>query len=1047
MQKETLNAPSHIVDISIRRPVTILMGSLALVLFGLLAYFSLPMSLMPDISVPVVSIQTVYPGASPLTIETQLTKRIEDAVFSIGELDYINSYSIDSASVINIFFKDAKDENLALQEVKDRIDAIAAEFPDGAEKPAISKVALTSGTPVMNIILEGDMPDTELFSYARSIVRDQFAQVPGVGSVEISGGVEREIQVELHRPPVAAAAFERYLPVEQIAALLARANTELPAGNISIADAVSIGGRDIPVRFKGEFGFLETIEDLDVPTPAGVFKLRQLADVRDTRRTVRERTIFLDKTKGTRNEGALLLQIMKNPSANTISVIDGVTKRIPRIEQDSGGSIRLRVVREDASFIRDSVNDTMGNLIMGIVLTALVLLVFLHDWRSTIIISLSMPFSIISTFLVMQTLHISVNVLSLMGLSCAVGTLVANSVVVLENIFRRKEQGLSRIEAASTGAKGVIIAVIASTATNVAVFVPLGGIQGVMGQIFGDFAYTIVISTLFSLIVSFTLTPMLAARLLSAGQKKEGPVSKKLDTLFGKLETLYESSITFFVKRRLRSGLFVAAVFVVFVASIYSFAFIKIEQVPKSDGGKIQVDVELPQGSGFEQTAALLAKIEQRLAAYNEVETILTNLGTAGKREQDLNIARMEIALVPKTERRQNNSEIAAAMIRTLSGIPGAEIRVSAPSELVLAQGAPIDIYIRGTDSAVLQQIGGELREKIEALPGIMYTTINSKVGKPELVFEPDRKQISQDGLSIQQVAVTLRTAVDGLVGTAYREGGEEYDIRVKLAEETLRDIEDIRNIPVISKVGIFPLSRYADVHFENGYNMIMRVNKARTVEITAELLPGYVQGEVLSQVMALTEEIALPPGYSFSQAGLSDSMGETVISMGIAFITAILLAYMLLAAVLENVLQPLFILSTVPLSIIGVTAGCLLTGITLSQIAMLGIIMLVGIVVNNAILLLDNYNQLKRGGMGTREALIKSCPAKLKPILMSNIAIVLGMLPMTLGIGASLSEMRQPMGIVVTGGIISSTVMTLWLIPCLEFTLTRPSKIKGTGK
>jgi HAE1 family hydrophobic/amphiphilic exporter-1 len=994
---------------------------------------------MPDISVPVVSVQTVYPGASPLTIETQLTKRIEDAVFSIGELDYINSYSIDSASVINIFFKDTKDENLALQEVKDRIDTIAVELPDSAEKPVISKVAVTTGTPVMNIILEGNMPDTELYAYAQSIVWDQFAQVPGVGSVELSGGVEREIQVELHRPPVAAAAFERYLPIEQIAALLARANMELPAGNISI------DGRDIPVRFKGEFDFLEAIEDIDVPTRAGVFKLRQLADVRDSHGAVRERTIFLDKTNGTRNEGALLLQIMKNPSANTVSVVDGVMKRIPRIEQDSG--IRLTVVREDASFIRDSVNDTLGNLMMGIVLTALVLLVFLHDWRSTLIISLSMPFSIISTFLVMQAFHISVNVLSLMGLSCAIGTLVANSVVVLENIFRHKEQGLSRIAAASTGAKEVIIAVIASTATNVAVFVPLGGIQGVMGQLFGDLAYTIVISTLFSLLVSFTLTPMLASRLLPAGQKKEGPASKKLDALFGKLERLYESSIVFFVKRRLRSGLFVAVVFVLFAASVYCFTFIKIEQVAKSDGGKIQVDVELPQGNGLDQTAALLEKIEQRLAAYKEVETILTNLGSAGKRERDLNIARMEIALVSKTERRQSNSEIAAAMVRTLSGIPGAEIRVTAPSELVIAQGAPIDLYIRGTDSAVLQQIGEDLRERIEALPGIMYTTINSKAGKPELVFEPDRKQISQDGLSIQQAALTLRTAIDGLVATTYREGGDEYGIRVRLAEETLRDIEDIRNIPVIGSAGIFPLSRYGDVHFENGYNMIMRVNKARTVEITAELLPGYVQGAVLSQVMALTEEIDLPPGYSFAQAGFSDSMGETVVSMLIAFVTAILLVYMLLAAVLENTLQPLFILSTVPLSIIGVTAGCLLTGIALSQIAMLGIIMLVGIVVNNAILLLDNYNQLKREGMGVREALIKSCPVKLKPILMSNIAIILGMVPMALGIGASLSEIRQPMGIVVTSGIISSTVMTLWLIPCLEFTLAHPSKNRGTEK
>jgi HAE1 family hydrophobic/amphiphilic exporter-1 len=1023
----------HIVDLSIKRPVTVLMGSLALVMFGIIAYFSLPVNLLPETEVPVVSVQTVYAGASPLTIETQLTKKIEDQVFSIGELDSITSYSMDSVSIVSAVFKDGKDENLALQEVKDKLDAIAAELPADAGKPVISKVNVTSGSPIMNIIVEGDMPETELYAYASTVVRDKIAQVSGVGSVEIAGGEQREIQVALHR----AAVFERFLPVEQIAGLLARANMELPGGNIGIE------GEDIPVRFKGDLDSLEAIADLDVATRAGVFKLRQLADIRDAHSVVRERTIMLDKTNGRRNEGALLLRIMKNPSANTVGVIDGIMKRIPRIEQEAGEKIRISVIREDAGFIRDSVSDTWGNLIMGIVLTGLVLLVFLHDWRSTLIISLSMPFSVISTFLIMQAMRISVNVLSLMGLSCAVGTLVANSVVVLENIFRHKERGLSRAEAASTGTKEVVMAVIASTATNVAVFVPLGGMQGPMGQIISHFAYTVVISTIFSIIVSFTLTPLLASRLLPEKTKQEGRVSRKLEAFFKKLEELYGRSIVFLTGRRLRGGLVIVAVFVLFVASIFAFSHIKMELVPKSDGGRIQVDVELPQGSGLEKTAALLAHIEQLLASYTEVETILTNLGTAGAMDRDVSVARMEIALVPKAKRRLSNSALAAAMMRTAAEIPGADIRIIAPSELVIAQGAPVDIYLKGTDSAVLQELGNALRRQIETLPGVMHTTINSKTGKRELVFEPNRKQISQDGLTVQTVALSLRAAIDGLVSTTFREAGEEYDIRVKMSEDTLADIEDIRNIPIVTASGIYPLSRYANVGFENGYNMIMRVNKQRTVEITAELLPGYTQGTVLADVMRIAGAMKLPEGYSVSQAGLSDSMGESMVSMGIVFITAILLVYMLLAAVLENIVQPLFILSTVPLSIIGVAAGCLVTGTVLNNIAMIGIVMLVGIVVNNAILLLDYYNQLKREGLSVREALVKACPAKLKPILMSNITIILGMIPMALGIGASLAEMRKPMGIIVSGGIISSTVMTLWLIPCLELVLNRKA-VKG---
>ncbi|WP_255944817.1 efflux RND transporter permease subunit [Brucepastera parasyntrophica] len=454
----------NIIDISIKRPITVLMVMLALVVFGIMAYMALPVSLLPDTKVPIVTIQTIYPGASPQVIEEQVSKKIEDQVFSIGELDSVTSYSLDSLSLVTVTFKDGKDENMALQEVKDKIDAIMSQLPKDIEKPSISKVDMATSSPVMNILLEGNMDATELYTLGSTVIQDQLAQVPGVGNIRTFGGVEREIRVELDR----GAVFERYMPVEHVAAILASANIELPSGNIEVDN------QDIPVRFKGELDSLEAIGDLDIPTGAGTFKLRQLGSIEDTHVNVRERVIFRDKDEGTRKEGALLLQVMKNPTANTVAVVDGVTKQIPRIEAGVGGGVSLKVIREDAGFIRDSVNDTLSNLILGIILTGLVLLVFLHDVRSTLILSLAMPLSIISTFLIMQVMNISVNVLSLMGLSCAVGTLVANSVVVLENIFRYKAQGLSRVEAASRGTKGVMMAVLASTLTNVAVFVPLG---------------------------------------------------------------------------------------------------------------------------------------------------------------------------------------------------------------------------------------------------------------------------------------------------------------------------------------------------------------------------------------------------------------------------------------------------------------------------------------------------------------------------------------------------------------------------------------------
>jgi HAE1 family hydrophobic/amphiphilic exporter-1 len=1026
-----------IIDISIKRPVTVIMGALALVVFGIIAYTSLPVSLLPETQMAVVTVQALYPGASPQIVESQLTKPVEDEVFSVADVDSLTSYSMDSVSIVTVLFREGKDENLAIQEVKDKIDAILAQLPDAVEKPSISKIDVAASIPIMNIVLEGNMDNTELYTIGSTVVRDELSQITGVGGVEISGGEEREIQVNLDR----AAAYERFLPVEQVAAILARANIELPGGNIGME------GEDIPVRFKGGFTSLEEIGDLDIPTSSGLFKLRQLGTIEDTHITVRERTILRDKDAGTRNEGALLFQITKNPSANTVAVVDAITKQIPRIEAQAGGRITLQVIREDAGFIRDSVNDTLGNLIMGIILTGLVILLFLHDIRSTLIISLSMPFSIISTFFVMQFMNISINVLSLMGLSCAVGTLVANSVVVLENIFRYKNEGLSRKESASRGAREVMMAVLASTLTNVAVFIPMGGMQGAMGQINSHFAYTVVISTIFSIVVSFTLTPLLASRLLPEKNKQAGRIGKALDALFAKTECLYAASLSLILKRKWRSAVVVIAVIAVFVLSMSAFVSIPMELVPKSDGGKIQLNVELPQGSGLEKTAAVLAVIEERLTEYEEVKTILTTLGKMGSMDRDVSVAGMEVALVPKTNRTLSNSDMAAVFTRNLSDIPGADIRVSALSELVIAQGAPVDLYLRGPDNQVLQELGGQIKKRLQSVPGIMNVAMNTKTGKSELVFEPRRKQISSDGITVQTVALALRSAVDGMVSTSYRENDEEYDIRVKIDGGAIKDIEDLKNIPVVSPAGIFSLSRYADLHFENGYNMIMRVDKQRNANITADLLPEYAQGPVLAAVMSAAAEIELPEGYSITQAGLSESMGESSAAMAIVFLTAILLVYMLLAAILENPAQPLFILLTIPLSLIGVVAGCLLFNTILNSIAMISIVMLVGIVVNNAILMLDYYNQLKREGLDPAEAMLKACPAKLKAILMSNIAIILGMIPMAMGIGASLAEMRQPMGIITIGGIVSSTILTLWFIPALEYLVTRRRMTRNTSQ
>lgn len=1021
----------NIVDVSIKRPVLTIVLLLSLVVFGVLAYFSLPMSLFPDLKLPMVTIQTVYAGASPDVIETQITKRIEDQVAAIADLDSIISYSMDSASIIIVQFNFGTDENLKLQEVKDRVEVIVSDLPEDAKRPSISKINLATAMPVMNIVLQGDMSPTELYTFANTTVSDAISQVPGVSSVALSGGQEREIRVEMEKSTV----FERSVSPQQIAGLLAAANVELPGGNIQME------GRDVPVRLKGEFRDLDSIRDLDVPTGSGLFKLRQLAEVRDASTEARERTILFDKKSGTRNENALLVKVVKNPSANTIAVVEGVEKRIPQIEDSMGGKVKLKVINEDATFVRDSVKDTLSNVYLGILFTGVVLLVFLHDLRSTLIVALAMPFSIVATFLVMKALGISLNMLSLMGLSSSTGTLVANSVVVLENIFRHKELGHSRAESASRGTKEVLVAVFASTMTNVVVFVPLANMPGMMGYILANFAYTIVIATLFSIFVSFTLTPLMASRILPESAKPEGKLARSLEAFFSRWERAYSRTLAKILKNR-RSCLFVVGVTVaLFAVAMALFSSMKFELVPTTDGGKIKISVELPQGNDLDTTAILLAAVEKKVAAHDEVETVLTKLGSLDSMDQDVSVAEMDVFLVPKAERRLDNAVLATRITRDLADIAGAKIRVEPLSEMAFGgqSMAPIDLYLKGSDNAVLLDLANRIEDRIAMVPGITNTSLSSKSGKAEFVFEPDRKRLSEDGLTVQAVAVALRAAVDGLVLTRYKEGGEEYDIRVMIKDSALLDIEDLKNIPVVSAAGANPLSRYAAIHLTDGYNKIMRTDKSRTVEISANLLPGYVQGKALPQIMKEIEKIGLPAGYTVSQAGTSEKFGETVRDLINVFLIAVILTYLLLAAILESFKQPLLILATVPLSLIGVVVICLSTGTVINFVAMLGIIMLVGIVVNNAILILDYYNQLRReGGKSARDAMIEASPTKLKAILMSNIAIVLGMLPMAIGIGSSGAEMRQPMGIVIIGGIVGSTILTLFVIPALEV-LTAP--------
>jgi HAE1 family hydrophobic/amphiphilic exporter-1 len=1011
-------------DLSIKRPVMMTMFLAALLLFGAISFLGLALNLMPEMDIPYVTVQTIYTGASPEQIEAQITRKIEDEVGTVSRIKNITSYSLDSVSIMIIEFELGKDPDTATREIKDKVDSIINDLPDEANTPIVEKVDITA-FPIVEVIMGGNIEATELNELADSVVKERLSRIEGVGSVSLSGGQEREIRVEFDNRVV----YEKSISLTQVGQILAAANFNLPGGNFQTE------GRDFSVRMEGEFETLAELSSLDIPTSAGNSKLINIAEVRDTGAKVRERTVFFDNRLKTRDENTVRISIIKSPDGNAVEVAEGVRKAIPGLVSQLPAGVNLEVIRDESDFIQGTVDDTLSNIFMGIGLTALVILFFLHDLRSTIIVALAMPMSIIPTFLIMSVLGMSLNLMSLMGLSTAVGVLVMNSVVVLENIFRHKEMGHDKRTAAARGTSEVVVAVVASTMTNVAVFLPMANMSGMAGLFLKEFAVTVVIATLFSMLISFTLTPMLASILLPEHDIKKHPIGQRLENWFSGLEEGYKRLLSLLLKSRIRSMLLIGGTLAAFVVTMLLFTRVPFEFAPFMDQGQIDIKVELPEGSDLDRTAGTLKAVESRIAEFPEVKTVTTTVGSLSEIDRGTNLAVMSVALVDKDERNASTVELAADFSGHLADIPNARIRVT-PVNGMGGGESPVTFYLQGENLGQVEGYRQELVSRLREIPGLINISTSTKPGTPEIVLKPDRMKLNEAGISVQQLAMTMRAAVEGMVMTTFKEKGQEYDVRVTLKDENVSGIEEIENILLPTAAGIYPISHFAEVKVGKGINKILRVDKTSSVEFTGDLAPGYVLGEVTGAIDITVANMDMEEGVSMRWAGDAEMLQETIMDMLFVFALAVVLTYMLLAAILEKFGQPILILSTIPLSLMGVVLAFLLTGKTMNMVSMLAIVMLVGMVVNNAILILDYANQLRAGGMSVHDAILEAAPTKLKPIIMANLATMLGMLPMALGIGASGAEMRQPMGIVSIGGLFAATFLSLFVIPALENTI-----------
>lgn len=1017
---------------SIKRPIMTSMFLLVFVIFGGLAYFGIPLNLMPELDIPYVTITTVYPGAGPKEVETQVTDRIEDAVSSVSELKNITSYSLDNVSLVILEFDLGKDVNIANTEVKDKISTIINEFPDASEDPIVEKMDITA-QPVIDVVVSGKVSPTELYRISNDIIKEKFMQVDGAGKVTITGGQEREIHVEFDNKIVT----ENILSLPQISGIIAGENMDMPGGNFKNS------GQEYSVRLEGEVDNLATLKNLEIPTPFGLKKLKHLAEVYDSGEEIRKKSTFFDNIDKTKDDNIVVMSIIQRSGGNTVDLAKGLKKTIKDLNEELPTNIDITVVKDRSIFIESSVADTLNNILLGIIFTGIVLLFFLHDLRSTLIVAISMPFAIVSTFMLMSISGFTMNMMTLMGLSTAVGILVTNSVVVLENIFRHKEMGNNRREAADKGTAEITVAVLASTMTNIVVFLPIASMTSMVGQFFQEFALTVTYATIFSLIASFTITPMLASLILPEKDTKSHPIGKKLEAMFHSWENGYKFLIKKILGSKLRSASVLIVAILLFLGTMFFIApQVGFEFMSTMDEGDIDVKVELPEGYNINETSDIVTTIENKIKQHELVKHILTSVGYIDDINSGTNMAKVSIKLIDVKNREKSSTEVADEMIKILSDVPNVKIRVAAINPGAGSGQEPVTFQLKGSDLSKLESYESQIVETIESVPGLVNLTTSSRSGKPEITLTPNRRAIADAGINIQVLAFTVRSAIEGLVSTQYKVDGDEYDVKISLSDESVNSPEKIETIPVITPKGVFRLSQLAEVNFSSGYSKILHNNKSKAVEFTGSIAPGYVLGNITNEISKRLDTINFDIGYSYNWSGDAEMMQDTVADMGRAFIIALILTYMLLAATLENFTQPLIILGTVPMALIGVFGALFITGTTMNIVSMMSIIMLLGIVVNNAILMLDYTNQLVKQGMSVRDALIEACPTKLKPILMSSIAIIFGMAPLALGIGAAGVEMRQPMGIVSIGGLVVSTLLSLLLIPSVYYATSRRKKV-----
>jgi len=1027
------------------------MWVVAFVVLGVFSYLRLSVDLMPDVEFPFVVITSIYPGAGPEEVESQVTKRVEDAVSTIANIDLMESISREGVSFVIIRFKLEADPDVAANDVRSKVDAVLSNLPTGVEKPEVQKFEF-GATPIISLSIASKTRDVnEIYGIADRVVRDRLSQVSGVATVDIIGGQEREIQVAVDRKKL-----EHYdLPITFVTAAIAAQNVNVPQGRIVETR------QEYLVRTLGEFTSVDQIGSVQVPLPNGGFiPLRDVAAIRD---------VYAERRSAARfnSEAAVEVDIVKQAKANTVRTADGVYQVVNELRQELPSDYTVEYANDDSTFIRSSVKDVQSNIIIGILLTAALLFGFLRSVRATVIAAVVMPASIVCSFLLIEASGFTLNILTLMALGISVGVLVTNAIVVLENIIRHLAMGEEPVDAAIKGTDEVAVAVLGSVLTNLVVFVPVAFMKGIIGRFFYQFGLTVVYATVFSLIISFTLTPMLAGvflkrrakrAALKAAEATDGgePVGEAdsksagaaagvtlgdedafaayagsrwwMDRFMDKIGHGYRNILDWSIRSKRNIAILVGGALLCLVGSVFLITISGGEFMPKMDVGFVSVSLKLPAGSSLAVTEQSAREVEDVLKKEPYVSSVLT---TVGGSDRGVNEAVVTGKLVNVAKRKVSADDIAGNLRPKLAGVPGTEIRVTGEQQEGGAS-ADLEIEVMGPDLGELRIQADRVLNVVKATPGLVDVETSYEPGAEELIFVPDRDEIARRGLSTAEIAGLLRNSFQGDDNSVYREAGEEYKIRVQLGDAEREDARTLEEISIPAGGTLVPLTQLGHVDTRRGQAEILRRERQRRITVSANIAQGTVS-EKVAEIRSKTDQMELPPGYQVKFAGMYEFQQESFASLFQALILAVILTYVVLAMLIESFGHPITIMITLPLGLIGSALGIFFGGQTINIISLMAMIMLVGIVVNNAILLLDYVGQMRRRGHNLRDAVLIGCPTRLRAIIMTNLAIAIGMIPQVIG-RAEGYELRTAMGFVTMGGVLVSAFFTLVLIPAMYY-------------